>query len=142
MSLENVPGFLPILNNVFQPLPQFMVTYFFRSAPYLILSLATLMSYNDFFRATNERPSLLMGVRNSPETYDFIIIGGGTSGSVLASKLSENYRVLLLEAGGDPHPLSYVPAFGPSLYSKPQVDWEYKTLPLNKAGYRSTSGVR
>lgn len=73
MSLENVPGFAPILNSVMQPLPQFLLTNFVRTAPYLILSVATLMSYNDFFRATSERPSVLLGVRDPPDVYDFII---------------------------------------------------------------------
>ena len=44
-------------------------------------------------------------------SYDFVIIGGGTSGAVVAARLTENpnIRVLLLEAGGSGNEMSDIP---------------------------------
>uniref|UniRef100_A0A6F9D9U2 Glucose dehydrogenase [FAD, quinone]-like n=1 Tax=Phallusia mammillata TaxID=59560 RepID=A0A6F9D9U2_9ASCI len=76
--------------------------------------------------------------------YDFIVVGAGASGSVVASRLSEvsTERVLLLEAGEEdlPNPLIHVPLFVTFLQHG-KFDWEYKTEPLNNAGFALTNQV-
>ncbi|MCZ6636581.1 MAG: GMC family oxidoreductase N-terminal domain-containing protein, partial [Alphaproteobacteria bacterium] len=64
--------------------------------------------------------------------FDYVIIGAGSAGSVLANRLSENsdIRVLLLEAGGgDFDPLIHVPLGVGKLWSDRMHDWGYDTEP-------------
>ena len=82
------------------------------------------------------RPLTTVASRKLNDSYDYIIIGGGTAGAVLAARLTEDadITVLLLEAGGDytENPKYHIPsAFGPLQHSK--ADWEYYTEPQTKA---------
>jgi len=63
--------------------------------------------------------------------FDYIIIGAGSAGCVLANRLSENpnCRVLLLEAGGEDHAEAiHVPAYYGQLQDSP-IDWGLRTAP-------------
>jgi choline dehydrogenase len=64
-------------------------------------------------------------------TPDYIVIGAGSAGCVLASRLSEqpDRRVLLLEAGGSDRSLDVrIPAAFPKLFTS-ERDWNYRTEP-------------
>ena len=66
---------------------------------------------------------------NLKKSYDFIVVGAGSSGSVVAARLAEtSASVLLLEAGTDGTYLTEIPsAVGATLGSS--LDWAYRTVP-------------
>ncbi len=70
-------------------------------------------------------------IREMPSKYDYIIVGAGSAGCVLANRLSANPRnqVLLLEAGGkDSSPLIHMPGACGHLFNS-KVDWAFYSEP-------------
>ncbi|HSM40067.1 MAG TPA: GMC family oxidoreductase N-terminal domain-containing protein, partial [Afifellaceae bacterium] len=72
-------------------------------------------------------------------TYDYVIVGAGSAGCVLANRLTADgrHRVLLLEAGGrDSNPWIHVPIGYSRLFKDQNVNWMYETEPEAELGGR------
>ena len=66
--------------------------------------------------------------------YDFIIVGAGAAGAVIANRLTEvaDWNVLLLEAGTDETIVSQIPALAAAVQLS-NKDWQFKTEPQTSA---------
>jgi len=76
----------------------------------------------------------------SQPDFDFVIIGAGTAGCLLANRLSANpaHRVLLIEAGGpDNYPWIHIPVGYLRCIGNPRTDWCYRTEPEPRLGGRT-----
>ena len=75
----------------------------------------------------------------TPDTFDYVIVGAGASGSVLAARLTEDpaIRVCVLEAGPPDHnPWIHIPAGFVKLLSDPSCTWQFRTQPGPNTGGR------
>ncbi|KAJ2949947.1 hypothetical protein O0L34_g11272 [Tuta absoluta] len=75
--------------------------------------------------------------------FDFIVVGAGAAGSIVASRLTESgkHKVLLIEAGGDAPLETEIPATLPYIFNSKQ-DWGYETITKKPiADYRTTKGI-
>lgn len=74
------------------------------------------------------------------ERFDYIVVGAGSAGCVLANRLSADgrHRVLLIEAGGgDRHPVVSIPLLAGVAYFHRPLNWNYVTAPQPGLGGRS-----
>ncbi|KAK7918477.1 GMC oxidoreductase [Apiospora marii] len=73
--------------------------------------------------------------------FDYIVVGGGTAGLTVASRLSEDeaVRVLVIEAGADhsSDPLVSTPGALVSQFGNPEYDWNFQTVPQEHLDGRS-----
>jgi 4-pyridoxate dehydrogenase len=79
------------------------------------------------------------------KTYDYIIVGAGSAGCVLANRLTEDEgaRVLVVEAGGrDWHPYIHVPLGMGKLHERRMFDWGFVTEPEPNLNGRSIEASR
>jgi choline dehydrogenase len=72
------------------------------------------------------------------KNFDYIVVGAGSAGSVLANRLSADgkHKVLVLEAGRESHPWSRVPVGFARLIENPAANWLYASEPDASTGQR------
>ena len=96
----------------------------------VVATVVLIVGYFLMARSVSQNTNILTG--NLDAEYDYIIVGAGSAGSVLAARLSEDgdRKVLLLEAGKtfDDNPVFHVPMYAMNLQHT-VYDWVYYTEP-------------
>jgi len=78
-------------------------------------------------------------------TFDYVIVGAGSAGCVLANRLSADgkYSICILEAGGkDTHPFVHIPAGFMKTLVNPKVNWMFSSEPSEWTGGRRIAAPR
>ncbi|GLV31796.1 ninaG [Carabus blaptoides fortunei] len=93
----------------------------------ILISILSIICAVCLYKYSNKNHRTLSNVLGN---YDYIIVGGGTAGCVLASKLSENNSksVLLIESGDYFNFIASVPLFAAMLQGS-KYDWSFKSQP-------------
>ncbi|RVE52915.1 hypothetical protein evm_002392 [Chilo suppressalis] len=87
--------------------------------------------YAYFDKVKDDQKSFRVEDNENPVAeYDFIVVGGGTAGCVVASRLSENrkWKVLLVEAGPEEPKIASIPSLT-SEFRGSALDWQYSMRP-------------
>ncbi|EEB18074.1 glucose dehydrogenase, putative [Pediculus humanus corporis] len=75
--------------------------------------------------------------------FDLLHIGGGSAGSIIAGRLSDNLNdatILLIEAGGHGYDIFNIPFLGP-LKQMSSIDWQYTTIPQKNSCFALENNV-
>lgn len=103
--------------------------FLFKSILFIPLTCIAVLLFLWFYLSTESISNLFSYDEAVKYTYDYVIVGGGTSGCILASRLSENadVSVLLIESGSTFSPLAMVP-FLTSQQQRSRNDWNLQTV--------------
>jgi choline dehydrogenase len=86
-----------------------------------------------------------MASNETPDSFDYVIVGSGAAGSVLANRLTADpaVTVCLLEAGPpDRNPFIHIPAGFTRTLADPGVTWQFRTTPTPNTGGRGIATVQ
>lgn len=89
---------------------------------------------NFFLHANNQVKYLIIYLNIDIEDVDFIIVGAGAAGSVLANRLSElkKWKILIVEAGTFGNDFTDIPAMSPYVQES-SFNWGYRSIPQTTA---------
>ena len=98
--------------------------------PHLLLQM--LMTISNMTLQRQESHNMVASRNNWESSYDYIVVGAGAAGAVVASRLSENpkVKVLLIEAGGPQNIVLDIPIMA-EMDQKNEI-WTYYTPPQTR----------